>query len=75
MFYVTFSDLPSNAICSTDYPVLSYRAVAITAILLLTSITAEQCNNRSNRDICVFSFFIRLWPSRFTLCACVLNIK
>ncbi len=42
---------------------------------LLRSITAEKCNNRSNRDISVFSFFVRLCPSRFTLCAFVQNIK
>ncbi len=39
------------------------------------STTAEECNNRSKRDICVFSFFIRLCPSHFTLHACVLNIS
>ncbi len=54
------------------------RTVAITAISqyrAMTSITAEECNNRSKRNIYVFSFFVSLCSSRFTLYACVLNIK
>ncbi len=48
--------------------------------MLLTGITPEESNNRSNCDICVFSFdqiiiILKLRPSRFTLCACVLNIS
>ncbi len=38
------------------------------------SITAEECNNRSNRNISFF-FFVRLRPSRFILSAYVLNIS
>ncbi len=55
------------------------RAVAITAISqyrAFESITAEECNNRSNRDISFFFFFfLRLCPSRFILSAYVLNIS
>ncbi len=58
----------------------SPRAVAITAISqyrAFESITAEECNNRSNRDISFFFFFffLRLCPSRFILSAYVLNIS
>ncbi len=54
------------------------RAVAVTAISqyrAFESITAEECNNRSNRDISFFFFFVRLRPSRFILGAYVLNIS
>ncbi len=44
------------------------RAVAITAISqyrAFESITAEECNNRSNRDISFFFFFCKVMPFSF----------
>ncbi len=44
------------------------RAVAITAISqyrAFESITAEECNNRSNRDISFFFFFFKVMPFSF----------
>ncbi len=55
------------------------RAVAITAISqyrAFESITAEECNNRSNRDISFFFFFFfKVMPFSFILSAYVLNIS
>ncbi len=42
---------------------IEIRAVAITAISqyhIIDEPTAEECKKRSNRDICVFYFFVRL---------------